>query len=275
MHQKLATSRRIAGPTDGSRRGAISVALGVLLMTATVAAAREPGGASGPYTAADEGFGLSTPIAQPLREVDAAIESDESALRTADWLESTADQTEEAGAVSAVGVLPVAGETETTGPAAQLSPEESAEPQAGRGGLPAANDPLSRLKWSGASEQVDPAETLRDWAEGAGLLVAFVVVSLWIVRQYVAKRANPGGPTTHLRTIESLTLPQRCRVHLLDVGGRQVLVAADAAGVKCITVLPDRFHSLLDDAAHEEAAAPPTEPERDQIWEAIRETRLT
>jgi flagellar biogenesis protein FliO len=140
-------------------------------------------------------------------------------------------------------------------------------------------EPLARLNWPAASEQIDPAQTLREWAEGAGLLVAFCIVSLWIVRQWLTKRTPTGGPAAHMRTVESLSLPQRCRVHLVDVGGRQVLVTTDAAGVKCVTVLPDRFAALLDDDPLEAtaAAAPAAdrpEPEQDR-WTALRESRLT
>jgi flagellar biogenesis protein FliO len=142
------------------------------------------------------------------------------------------------------------------------------------------DEPLSRLAWPATTERIDPAQTLRDWAEGAGLVVAFGIVSLWIVRQYLAKRTQTGGPTKHMQLIESLWLPQRCRVHLVEAGGRQVLVTTDAAGVKCVTVLPDRFAALLDDDAGD--AAPETvplagavEPEQSRVWNALRESRLT
>jgi flagellar biogenesis protein FliO len=111
--------------------------------------------------------------------------------------------------------------------------------------VPAA-EPLSRLSLSQSQSQFDPGQTLQDWAEGAGLIVAFGVVGLWLLRQWVSRRDLPGGAAAHLRTIESLALPQRCRIHLVEVDGRQVLVAADAAGIKSVTVLPDRFNSLLD-----------------------------
>ena len=284
MRQVFDTLRWIAGPAGVPRRGAIVVALGALLINATVASAREPGRSSGPYAAAEQGFGLTTPVAQAPQVVDSPADDGGLEVRTADWLEANDGNAAEQS-FDVEHVTPVAAESETAADAATPAEESAATVAAETGDSDVSppvsdfstmNDPLARLKWSSASEQIDPAETLRDWAEGAGLLVAFVVVSLWIVRQYVAKRANPGGPTTHMRTIESLTLPQRCRVHLVDIGGRQVLVAADAAGVKCITVLPDRFTSMLDDATHEPTPpAASTEPDRDQIWEALRESRLT
>lgn len=142
-----------------------------------------------------------------------------------------------------------------------------------------ADDPLSRLKLPESASQFDPAQTLKDWAEGAGLLIAFVIVSLWLVRQWVARQAGASGPTAHLRTIESLSLPQRCRIHLVDVDGRQVLVAVDASGIKSVTPLPDRFASLLENA---EGPSPMTgerhsEPDasRHNSWDGRPETRLT
>ena len=83
---------------------------------------------------------------------------------------------------------------------------------------------------------------------------------------------------SHLRTIESLALPQRCRIHLVEVDGRQVLVAADAAGIKSVTVMPDRFGQLLDvtDEEAETAVAattnrrPAAEPRVTEATGAIR-----
>lgn len=107
----------------------------------------------------------------------------------------------------------------------------------------------SSESWSGATwpeaAEIDPGATLQGWAEGAGLLVAISVVLLWLVRQWVWKRTLPGGAAVHLRNIESLSLPQRCRVHLVEVSGRHVLVACDAGGLKSVTVLPERFDTLL------------------------------
>lgn len=142
-----------------------------------------------------------------------------------------------------------------------------------------ADDPLSRLRLPPSASQFDPAQTLKDWAEGVGLLIAFGIVSLWLVRQWVSRQDGGSGPAAHLRTIESLSLPQRCRIHLVDVDGRQVLVAVDASGIKSVTPLPDRFASLLEsaDGPSQPAVSRLAELEtlRHDAWDGRQETRLT
>lgn len=139
------------------------------------------------------------------------------------------------------------------------------------------HDPLSRFAFPDSPSPIDPAQTLRDWAEGAGLLVGFGIVALWLVRQWLARRDSPGGPTTQLRSVETLNLPQRCRIHLVEVQGRQVLVAMDPAGVKSVTVLPDRFPAILEAETDdtEAAAAHPSEADRGRDWNTLRESRIT
>ena len=111
---------------------------------------------------------------------------------------------------------------------------------------PSAGDPLSRIQWPEADTGVDAGATLRGVAEGAGLVLAIAVVALWALRQWLVKRSLVEGAGRHLRRVDSLSLPQRCQVHLLDVQGRRVLVAIDSGGVKGVTVLPDSFDSLIE-----------------------------
>lgn len=115
-----------------------------------------------------------------------------------------------------------------------------------------AADPLSRIQWPESDTGVDAGATLRGIAEGAGLVLAMAVVGLWVLRQWLVKRSLVEGAGRNLKRIDSLSLPQRCHVHLLDVQGRRVLVAIDTGGVKGVTVLPDGFDSLIDQ--------PPDEP---------------
>jgi flagellar biogenesis protein FliO len=80
-----------------------------------------------------------------------------------------------------------------------------------------------------------------------------------------------------MRTIESLSLPHRCRVHLVEIEGRQLVVATDAGGVKSMTVLPDRFAALMDHSDGEAAAANPEIGRQETgigtSWSALRESR--
>jgi flagellar biogenesis protein FliO len=119
---------------------------------------------------------------------------------------------------------------------------------------PIADDPLSRIQWPEADTGVDAGATLRGLAEGAGLFLAIAVVGLWVLRQWLVKRSLVEGAGRHLRRVDSLSLPQRCHVHLLDVQGRRVLVAIDSGGVKGVTVLPDSFDQLIEPPADDAAS---------------------
>lgn len=120
------------------------------------------------------------------------------------------------------------------------------------------SEPLSRLQWPDNPHEVDAGATLRGVAEGAGLLMAVSVVALWALRHWLIKRTQPQGTGHNLRKIDSLVLPQRCQVHLLDVQGQRVLVAIDGAGVKGVTVLPERFDALVADGDLSRPHAPLT-----------------
>lgn len=131
-------------------------------------------------------------------------------------------------------------------------------------------DPLARITWPEADTGVDAGSTLRGIAEGAGLVLALAVAGLWALRQWLVKRSLVEGAGRNVRRIDSLSLPQRCHVHLLDVQGRRVLVAIDSGGVKGVTVLPDSFEALVDAPVEEgvtpheglrRAAAAATDPE--------------
>lgn len=124
----------------------------------------------------------------------------------------------------------------------------------------AETEPLSRLEWPEPDGSVDAGATLRGLAEGAGLVLALCVVGLWGLRHWLVKRNQPAGSGQNLRRIDSLALPQRCQVHLLDVQGQRVLVAMDAGGLKGVTVLPDSFESLVELQEQREAVAAPARP---------------
>jgi flagellar biogenesis protein FliO len=133
----------------------------------------------------------------------------------------------------------------------QLASWEAADPGQDGSATSAATDPigadpLSRIEWPESDTGVDAGATLRGLAEGAGLVLAIAVVGLWALRQWLVKRSTIPGAGRNLQRIDSLSLPQRCHVHLLDVQGRRVLVAIDPGGLKGVTVLPDSFDSLIE-----------------------------
>jgi flagellar biogenesis protein FliO len=273
-------STRSAAPGGTARCRWACIAVAASLIATSIATANEPGRArpqisAGPKTTAQDSPGVrlqNGPALRPLPETTPARP-----VRSADWSETTDGSADRrlrrVVPVTGDGVAE-AGHVPTHNKPRSVTAVNGTAPA--KINVPAA-EPLSRLTFTESSGEFDPGQTLRDWAEGAGLMLAFGVVALWLLRQWITRRDLPGGAMSHLRTIESLSLPQRCRIHLVDVDGRQVLVAADAAGIKSVTVLPDRFAHLLDvtDEHPGPGLAPPAEqPEmRGSAWHGLQESR--
>lgn len=290
------TAALATGPGRVARRGPAAAAVCACLVAAAAASAREPDHGVRPYAAAERGVALDAPVervetirlqsgmpelttAEPGSEI---ADEPQSTVRSAAWFEGTDGHADDPATDvrDLLRVVQISGDAEgAAAPSRGTALDSVSTAPAGGAGRAAPESP-GRLAWPESSGRIDPEQTLRDWAEGAGLLLGFAVVSLWLVRQWVSRRAQPGGPTTHLRTIESLSLPQRCRIHLVEVQGRQVLVASDAAGVKSVTVLPDRFASVLDPDEAEAAlqlarTTAAAEPEHRRDWGQLHEARPT
>jgi flagellar biogenesis protein FliO len=266
------------------------IAVGAVLLSTAGAMAREPGPVRGPSTSAERSRARSAirsdnSAALSIAGADSGRNGGDEHLfrvRSADWLESI-DGTAGADASfadDAQTVILLSGESTVLQGSSQRRNTNPAEQVAPTGFHATGNDPLSRLTLSDSTSQFDPGQTLKEWAEGAGLMVAFGVVALWLIRQWLTRRDLPGRPTVNLRTIETLSLPQRCRVHLVEVDRRQVLVAADSTGIKSVTVLPDRFATLLehtDDQSEPNVSqfSEPPDAERGVVWSGRNESRLT
>jgi hypothetical protein len=89
-----------------------------------------------------------------------------------------------------------------------------------------------------------------------------VVLGLCVVTLLYGKRwlgvLNPPGPAGgELRLVETLQLGNRCCLHLVQLTSRQVLIGADASGIKTVVPLPEPFENCLtpppDQAAPEAA----------------------
>src|SRR5208283_2579313 len=91
----------------------------------------------------------------------------------------------------------------------------------------------------------DPGSTLWHLVAGTVLVMGLSGGVLW-----TAKRWLTSGPTAKksgqlLQLLETLPLNYRCSVHLLQVGGHQVLAAVDAGGIKTLLTLPEPFENAL------------------------------
>jgi hypothetical protein len=77
---------------------------------------------------------------------------------------------------------------------------------------------------------------------GTLLVLGLCAGTLWIGKRWLGGAAASAAPAAaQVRLVETLSLGNRCVVHLLNIGTRPVLVGADAGGVKTIVPLPESF----------------------------------
>jgi flagellar biogenesis protein FliO len=88
---------------------------------------------------------------------------------------------------------------------------------------------------------------------GTMFVLVLSVAAIWYGKRYLAAYAGGLG-NGELKLVETLVLGNRCRLHLVRLGARQILVGADGAGIKTVTPLDD-FAEVL--AADVQPPAPP------------------
>jgi flagellar biogenesis protein FliO len=87
---------------------------------------------------------------------------------------------------------------------------------------------------------------------GTMFVLVLSVAAIWYGKRYLAAYAGTLG-NGELKLVETLVLGNRCRLHLVRLGARQILVGADGAGIKTVTPLDD-FEQVL---AADTQPAPP------------------
>jgi flagellar biogenesis protein FliO len=104
-------------------------------------------------------------------------------------------------------------------------------------------------------EAPDTRGMLTRLALGTAFVLALCVGALVLGRRWLRKLPVASSTGGEMRVVETLSLGQRCRVHLVRVGRRRVLVGVDPSGVRAITPLPDLFEQALEEAEAEAASA--------------------
>lgn len=72
--------------------------------------------------------------------------------------------------------------------------------------------------------------------------------TLWFCRRWMQPGGAPRPHNAQLRLVETLSLGQRCLVHLVQVANRPVLIGVDGSGVKTLVPLPENFAQALLEA---------------------------
>jgi len=109
-------------------------------------------------------------------------------------------------------------------------------------------------------EAENPGKVLLHLVLGTVLVLGLSGGVLWTAKRWLA--SGPAGKKSGqlLQLLETLPLNYRCSVHLLQVGGHQVLAAVDGSGIKTLLTLPEPFeHALRGEQTHDLALLDPAE----------------
>jgi flagellar biogenesis protein FliO len=105
-----------------------------------------------------------------------------------------------------------------------------------------------------------PSQQGMFWRLGLGtmLVLGLCVGSLWYGKRWLNSLAARTTSAGELKLVETLHLGNRCCLHLVQLPARQILVGADASGIKTVVPLPDSFESVLAETAPEQPTAAET-----------------
>jgi flagellar biogenesis protein FliO len=101
----------------------------------------------------------------------------------------------------------------------------------------------------------DPPNTgamLARLAAGTVSVLVLCAGTLWIGRRWLRGVPPQAAADGQLRLLESVSLGNRAVVYLLVAGQHQIIVGADASGMKSMLALPESFgHNLVEAQARE------------------------
>ena len=85
---------------------------------------------------------------------------------------------------------------------------------------------------------------------GAGtiLVLGLSVGAIWAMRRWMSPIVAPMNGERVMRVKETLPLGNRCSLHWVTLGKRELVVAVDGAGIKAVQTLTEAFDEVLTDA---------------------------
>jgi|GEM_PF-2991747 flagellar biogenesis protein FliO len=114
-------------------------------------------------------------------------------------------------------------------------------------------------EWTGNAppEALDLEELVTRLAIGTGIVLLVAVVSVLVIRKWLGPAATLRQPVTQrLRHIESLVLPQRASIQLVELDGRPILIGMNADGLQTITPIERSFSESLSAIKEEDTSEP-------------------
>jgi flagellar biogenesis protein FliO len=90
---------------------------------------------------------------------------------------------------------------------------------------------------------------------GTFLVLILCAGTLWVGKRWIQVSPVGGSAGTLLRVVETLPLGNRCALHLVTAGTRQILVGMDASGLKAMIPMTEPFENTLSDLTPEDGTA--------------------
>ena len=91
----------------------------------------------------------------------------------------------------------------------------------------------------------NPQSMLLRLLAGTVLVLGLAVASIWGMRRWLQNQRPAALGQRELRLVETLPLGNRCSVHRVQLGKREILIGVDGAGVKTIVPLAKAFDEVL------------------------------
>jgi flagellar biogenesis protein FliO len=104
----------------------------------------------------------------------------------------------------------------------------------------------------------NPQALLGQLFMGTILVLGLSVVSIWVMRRWLGGQGFAHTAGGEMRLVETLRLGQRTSLHLVHLGKREILIGADAGGIKSIVPLARPFDDALAETEGNDAVASPT-----------------
>lgn len=109
-------------------------------------------------------------------------------------------------------------------------------------------------------EAPDSRAMLTRLGVGTAVVLVLCVVTLVACRRWLRGLPHSANANARMVLVETLSLGNRCQVHLVRIGKQQVLVGLDGGGIKSLVALPEAFDDALAEAQTEPASAEEAAP---------------